>query len=165
MAAPFLSPVPRTPTPRASAASAASAGGQDPAVPSIPIIFSPSGDDGQELCRRLRGFNAQVTEAISGLSDRTDVLAQRVIAAETARRSLSDGSQSVLTRMITEARTQFDMLRGTAFQHQAAIVQEAAGVRQGFTDAQQKWPPLVAEAYAQRGPGSRGTNPKAQRLR
>ena len=138
MSATFLSPAPMTPTPRAPAASAASAGGE----PSVPTVFTPSLDTAtdagvRELNRRLRRFNGQVTSVVNDLRDRTNVLAQRVVGVETSHNDLSDGSRSVVGQMIREARAQFDLLRETAVQQQAAIVQEASGVRQGFAESRQ----------------------------
>ena len=165
------SPAPWTPTATgrtrlgavtASAVSAA-ASYQDPQVGSV---FSPSFDAaaagaGPELNRRLRGFNTQVSSAIDGLTERTEIISAKVVTLETEQRSLSDASRSVIGQMITEARTQFEALKGAAALQQTAILQEAGDVRQAFGETRAAIEELYGRA-AQEFAGVRAWSTQAE---
>ena len=125
----------RTPPPRgrARARTVDGAGGAPADRGVIPLIFSPTFhpaiDDGAELTRRLASFNTEVAVAVNALTENMDLLAARLIGAETAHRALAADSQRVLASVVEQARNEFQQQADSANTLRNAIAQEAAAVR------------------------------------
>ena len=72
----------------------------------------------------------EVVAAVNTLNEHTDLLAARVISAETAHRALASDSQRVLNSVIEQSRHEFIQQAESANTLRVAIAQESTSVRQ-----------------------------------